>query len=203
MRLDVGTGRITFLMRCPGSFPTFEVSRDGSRVYYVPSPTGDSVRRLVARDLETGQEVEVAARQGFFQSAVSPDGRSLLMAVGEGGSQVLLTRPLAGGGADRVLARVDGGKEVPFWGTPWWGPDGRHAYFLKGVKGEQHRWHLWRVAIEGGEPQPLGLAVGRQMGGLRMHPDGRRLATSDFTVSLEIWMMENFLPPTSPSAPPS
>ena len=202
LRLDVTTGRISFLMPLLGSFPAFEISHDGDRLFYVPGRTGDTTRRLVARDLRSGQEVEVVARPGFFQSAVSPDGRSLLMSVGEGTSQVLLVRRLAGGDA-RELARVDGEKEVPFWGTPWWGPDGRDVYFMKGVKGEGHRWHVWRVAAEGGEPQPLGLIVGRQMGGLRLHPDGRRLATTDFTVNLEVWVMENFLPPTPPSSPPS
>lgn len=202
LRLDVATGRITVLMPLLGSFPAFEISRDGNSLFYVPGHTGDTTRRLVARDLRSGREVEVVARPGFFQSAVSPDGRSLLMSVGEGTSQVLLVRPLAGGDA-RELARVDGDTEVPFGGAPWWAPDGRHVYFLKGVKGEGHRWHLWRIAAEGGEPQPLGLTVGRQMGGLRLHPDGRRLATTDFTVNLEVWVMENFLPPTAPSSPPS
>ena len=86
-------------------------------------------------------------------------------------------------------------------GRPWWTPDGRYIAFLKGVKGkaqipyEARKWQLWRVAADGGEPQRLGLTVGRQMGGLRPHPDGRRLATTDFKVNLEVWVMENFLPP--------
>jgi hypothetical protein len=65
---------------------------------------------------------------------------------------------------------------------------------MKGVKGVEHQWHLWRVSAEGGEPQQLGVTLGRQMGGLRLHPDGRRLATTDFKVNLEVWVMENFLP---------
>ena len=44
----------------------------------------------------------------------------------------------------------------------------------------------------------LDLTVGRQMGGLRPHPDGRRLATTDFEVNLEVWAMENFLPKGPP-----
>jgi hypothetical protein len=41
------------------------------------------------------------------------------------------------------------------------------------------------------------------MGGLRPHPDGRRLATTDFKVNLEVWVMENFLPkPAAPGAKP-
>ena len=199
LRLDVQTGRTTYLMPLLGSFPAFEVSRDGNSVFYVPGRTGETTRRLVSRDLRSGQEVEIVARQGFFQSAVSPDGRSLLMSVGEGRSQVLLVRPLAGG-ETRELARIDGERDVLFWGTPWWGPDGRYVYFMKGVKGEGHRWHVWRVAAEGGEPHPLELTVGRQMCGLRPHPDGRRLATSDFTVNLEVWVMENFLPKPAEAA---
>jgi len=103
------------------------------------------------------------------------------------------------GGESRQLVRVDSEKEVPFWGTPWWSPDSRYVYFMKGVKGVEHQWHLWRVAADGGEPQPFGLTLGRQMGGLRLHPDGRRLATTDFKVNLEVWVMENFLP--KPAAP--
>ena len=79
--------------------------------------------------------------------------------------------------------------------------DGRYISFMKGVEGdakaryEGRRWQLWRVPAEGGEPQRLGLTVGRQIGGLRPLPDGRRLATTDFKANLEIWVMENFLPP--------
>ena len=45
----------------------------------------------------------------------------------------------AAGGEARELLRIDGEKEVPFWGTPWWTPDGRYIAFLKGVKGEGAR----------------------------------------------------------------
>jgi len=197
VRIDVQTGRVTTLMPLPAGvgFPRFEVSRDGNTVFYVKPPAlpGASGHRLVARELKSGVETAVIERPGFFQFVISPDGLRLLIAAGDGKSQVLLVRPAAGGEA-RELVRIDSEKEVPFWGCPWWTPDGRHIHFMKGVKGVAHQWHLWRVAAEGGEPQRLGLTVGRQMGGLRPHPDGRRLATTDFKVNLEIWAMENFLP---------
>jgi Tol biopolymer transport system component len=113
------------------------------------------------------------------------------------------------GGEARELLRIDGEKEAPFWGSQCWTPDGGYIYFMRGVKGEASRpkqWHWWRVSAEGGEPQQLGLTVGgRQMGALRLHPDGRRLATSEFEVDLEIWVMENFLPksPAVPGAKPN
>jgi Tol biopolymer transport system component len=196
VRLDVQTGRITFLMPLPGSFPHFQVSPDGSTVFYVPGRTGGAAR-LVAHDVRSGRETTVAESPGLFSGVVSPDAHSLLVVMRDGRSQVLRIRPLAGGEAHTVI-RVDGEKEAPFWGPPWWAPDGRHVYFLKGAKGQERQWHLWRVATEGGEPERLDLTVGRQMGGLRPHPDGRRLATTDFEVNLEVWAMENVLPKGTP-----
>jgi len=71
---------------------------------------------------------------------------------------------------------------------------------LKGVQGEaqipyeDRQWQLWRVAAESGEPQPSGLIAARQLVGMRLHPDGRRVAIVDVKVDLEVWVMENFLP---------
>ena len=77
----------------------------------------------------------VIEKRGLYAGVVSPDGRRLLIAVEDGKTQVLLIMPAAGGEA-RELVRVDGEKEVPFWGSPSWTPDGRYVAFLKGVKGE-------------------------------------------------------------------
>jgi Tol biopolymer transport system component len=120
--------------------------------------------------------------------------------VGDGKSQVLLLMPAIGGEA-RELVRVDGEKEVPFWGSPAWTPDGRYVTFLKSVKGEAQippkdwQWQMWRIATEGGELQRLGLNfVGQLTGELRWHPDGRHVAIDHIRVNMEVWVMENFLP---------
>jgi Tol biopolymer transport system component len=199
VRIDVQTGRVTTLMPRPAGsgFPRFDFSPDGNTGFYIKRPAlpGGKASRVVARDLKSGQEVDLIERPGLNRAVVSPDGRQLLIGVNEKGTQILFVMPVAGGEA-RELMRVDNEKEVPFWGSPWWTPDGRYIAFLKGVKGKTpDQWDLWRVAAEGGEPQRLGLTVGRQMGGLRPHPDGRRLATTDIKVNLEVWVMENFLPP--------
>jgi len=199
VRIDVQTGRVTSLMplRVGTGFPRFEFSPDGNTVYY---PKGGG---LVAYDLRSGQEKVVTEKPGPGRIQVgvaSPDGRRLLIAVVDGKSLVLLVMPAAGGEA-RQLVRIDE-EEVPFWGTPSWTPDGRYVAFLKGVKGEaqisykERHWQLWRVAAEGGEPQSLGLTfTGQLTGALRLHPDGRRVAIDDIKVNLEVWVMENFLPP--------
>jgi Tol biopolymer transport system component len=196
VRIDVQTGRITNLMPLPPrvGFPRFEFSPDGNTIYYVKKPG------LVAHDLRSGQETVVIEKPGLYVGVVSPDGRRLLIGVNEKGAQILSVMPAAGG-EPRELLRVDE-NDVPFWGTPSWTPDGRYIAFLKGAKGEAQipyrtrQWQLWRVAAEGGEPQRLGLNIAGQLtGSLRLHPDGRRVAIDDVKVNLEIWVMENFLPP--------
>jgi Tol biopolymer transport system component len=203
VRIDVQTGHVTNLMPLPAGigFPKFHFSPDGNTVFYLTrsSLPGSNAWRVVARDLTSGRETDVIEKPGLYTEALSPDGLRLVIGVNEKGTQILFVLPAAGG-EPRELLRVDGEKEVPFWGSPWWTPDGRYISFLNGVKREEQvpyqdlRWQLWRVAADGGKPQRLGLTVGRQMGGLRPHPDGRRLATTDFKVDLEIWVMENLLP---------
>jgi len=197
-RIDVQTGRVTSLMPLPAGvgFPRYGFSPDGKTVFY----TYPDRERLVAYDLRSGQETTVIEKPGLIWGAISPDGQRLGINVNSDKSWSLLVMPASGGEA-RELVRVDKEKEVPFLGSPWWTPDGRYIAFLKGVKKGMtpNQWQLWRVAVEGGEPQRLGLTVGQQMGGLRPHPDGRRLATTDFKVNLEVWVMENFLPPAKAS----
>jgi hypothetical protein len=120
VRIDVQTGRISFLMPLPAGvgFPHFEVHPDGARVFYTKplDMPGSGGLRLVARDLKSGDETTVVERRSFFQSALSPDGRSLAIEIGEGKTQVLLAMPSAGG-ESRELARVDSEQEVPFLGN--------------------------------------------------------------------------------------
>jgi len=191
IRIDVETGQVTSLMPLPGvgGVPRFELSPDGNTIFYVKRPG------LVAHDLRSGQEKVVIEKQGLYMGLVSPDGRRLVIGVNEKGTQILSVMPAAGGEA-RELVRIDGEKETPFWGSASWTPDGRYIAFLKGVKGRARQWQLYRVAAEGGEPQWLGLNIAGQLTGqLRLHPDGRRVAIDDIKVNMEVWVMENFLPP--------
>jgi Tol biopolymer transport system component len=197
VRIDVETGQVTSLMPLPGvgGVPRFELSPDGNTIFYVKRPG------LVAHDLRSGQETVVIEKQGLYMGLVSPDGQRLLIGVGEGKSQILLVMPAVGGEA-RELVRIDGEKETPFWGSASWTPDGHYVAFLKGIKSEgkipyeARHWQLYRVAAEGGEPQWLGLNIAGQLTGqLRLHPDGRRVAIDDIKVNMEVWVMENFLPP--------
>jgi len=101
----------------------------------------------------------------------------------------------AAGGEARELLRIDGEKEVPNWGTPWWSRDGHYVYFMKGVKGKTpDEWHVWRIAAEaataaiGVNPRP---ADGGTAPRTRTAAGWRPLTSSRAWKS---WVMENFLP---------
>jgi Tol biopolymer transport system component len=204
IRIDLQTGQVTPLMKLPalGGWPRFAFSKDGNIIYYHrPDPSNPSGSQLVAHDLRSGQETTVSEDQGLYLSKASPDGQHLLIAkaIEEGKSQVLLLMPVSGGEA-RELVKIDGEKEVPFWGNASWTSDGRYVVFLKGVKKEgqdykEIQWQVWSIASEGGEAIPLGLTItGQLVGPLQVQPDGRHVVIGDVRVNLEVWMMENFLP---------
>jgi hypothetical protein len=125
----------------------------------------------------------------------------VVIAVNSEKSRALLVRPVSGG-EPRELVRIDKEKEYPGYGSLSWTSDGRSIFFLKGAKGSgakrgyPREWQLRRVAVEGGEPQPVGRIVARQLQGVRVYPDGRRVAIDDLKVDLEVWVMEKFLPPS-------
>jgi Tol biopolymer transport system component len=190
-RVDVRTGQMTSLMPIPVDFSRYDFSRDGNTIFYPrPAAPGDANGpRLIARDLRSGRETVVVQRRGLFAGVLSPDGQRLLIATYDAKGQTMLVMPAAGGEAHEVV-RVEGGSPGP----PSWTPDGKSIVFLKSVKGKQGPWEVWRAAADTGEQQQMGLVAARQLQGVRLHPDGRRVAITDVKVSLELWVMENFLP---------
>ncbi|MBU4204498.1 MAG: hypothetical protein KKD59_11255 [Acidobacteria bacterium] len=197
IRIDVQTGQVISQMTLPAlvGWPRFEFSRDGNMIFYVkpPVPPAVDAPRLVSHDLRSGQETIVSEKPGYIWGTVSPDGQRIVTNVNSDKSWSLFLMP-ASGGETRELVRVDKEKETPFLGSPSWTPDGRYIIFLTRVKGKAGQWQLSRVSVEGGEPQRIGLISARQLVGIRLHPDGRRVAISDVKVNLEVWVMENFLP---------
>jgi Tol biopolymer transport system component len=204
IRIDIQTGQVIALMPLPAleGWPRFAFSQDGNSIYYRrPDPTNPSESQLVAHDLRSGQETTVSEDHGLYLSKASPDGQHLLIAkaIEEGKSQVILMMPVSGG-ESRELVKIDGEKEVPFWGNASWTTDGRYVVFLKGVKKEGQdykdiQWQLWSIASKGGEAIPLGLTItGQLVGPLQVQPDGRHVVIGDVGVNLEVWVMENFLP---------
>ena len=194
IRIDVQTGQVTSLMTLPtlGGWPQFRFSGDGNIIYYSrPDSSNMNEFTPVAHDLRSGKETIVTGEQGV----VSPDGQNLLTSKSLDGykTQALYIIPV-GGGEARELVKA-------FRGMASWTPDSRHIVFLKAIKEEEQvpykdtKWQLWRIAVDGGEPEPLGLNItGQLLGSLKIQPDGRHVVIDDVGVNLEVWVMENFLP---------
>ncbi|MFH2074575.1 MAG: hypothetical protein ABIJ57_04390 [Pseudomonadota bacterium] len=198
MRVDVQNGQATSLMPLPrtsGSFPRFDLSPDGRTIFYLNTLGPPNVNRLqiLARDVQSARETEVIQMSGLNSVSVSPDGQRLVIGAQEDQAMVLRVMPATGGEA-RELVRI-GAKDINYRVWPSWTRDSRYVLFAKGPYGRANRnVQVWRVAAEGGEPQRLGLTV-QDLWSLRLHPDGRRVAISTWTGSVEIWVLENFLPP--------
>ncbi|MBI4909896.1 MAG: PD40 domain-containing protein [Acidobacteria bacterium] len=158
---------------------------------------------VVAWDIETGQERELAVGRGLLAS-LSQDGNQLAISRPDGKELVIELMP-ATGGPRREVYRGAGyqGAEIT------WTPDGRYIIFgpfdrinmLNSSK-------IMRVLVEGGEPQPIGLSASADglvrfpqgFRALRVHPSGRQLiyvAVSDGGSAGENWALENFLPKTT------
>ncbi len=143
--------------------------------------------RILAQNLETNQVKEVyrqAAPPDVGKLNVSPDGKYLSFTTADKGS-IIKVIPIAGGEV-RDLLSIKSGNFLPHA----WTPDGEEIIF---VKSEKQKCELWRIPVEGGEPQKVDLTMER-MRSLRIHPDGRRIAFIAGKSITELWMMENFLP---------
>ena len=76
----------------------------------------------------------------------------------------------------------------------------RQVFFTKGgAPGQDLTFGLWRVPAQGGEAQEVGLTM-EFLRGLRVHPDGQRIAfAAGWSGAPEVWVMENVPRPTEAS----
>jgi Tol biopolymer transport system component len=78
-----------------------------------------------------------------------------------------------------------------------WAPDGRYILFGAPDLSDLPSWELWRVPVEGGKPEKMGLQRRWGIWHLTLRPDGRQLAFAGrggASTDSEVWVIENFLP---------
>ncbi len=179
-RIDAQTGDASPVVQSGGRRSPWESaawSPDGRTIYY------EMGAGIVARDLGTGQERQIRSDSRHF--ALSPDGRFLAVARED---------PPPRSSALEIVALDTGhSRELPGFSSPvafykvfCWSADGRFLFFSKDAE-------LWRVAVENGVSEKLGIAMGGLLQ-VRVHPDGRRIAFSGSQLGAELWAMERFLP---------
>ena len=112
---------------------------------------------------------KVPASAATVSASISPDGRYVARIVFEAGRVSLRLRQL-GTTSERDLVSPD--ESNNFVGSPSFSPDGTYVYYAAGKKGQVFR-ELYRVALNGGEPQKVAYDVDS---GAAISPDGKRVA---------------------------
>ncbi len=159
-------------------------------------------RSIVARNPATGEEKEIRpdlpARVSHL--AVSSDGQRLAFVMRDRQTTKTLLKVMPASGGDTVdLVELPAAAAISA-GQPAiqlaWTPDARHLLYAVGSSGPKPKVNFWRVSVQGGTPEHLGLSLeGLLPYGLSIHPDGRRVAFTAGTPSRsEVWVLENFQP---------
>lgn len=206
--IDTKSGDIKPIFRCEldlqkqwlGS-PDF--SLDGKSVYYEHTDSIKKIRRLLIRNLKSGDEKEIYRpfyeNNDRFKCALSPDGKQFVLQSFERNDNLMVIHILpASGGEARELYRNEYSESFSLVLT--WSKDGKYILFSNVVPDQKKTivptFHLLRIPAEGGEPKTLDLKMVR-MENLSIHPDGKALAFSSFGATMKqpiLWKMENFLP---------
>jgi len=190
------------------SYEGFFWSPDGSRMYY-----HGQFGSIYERDLTSGNErilvpapppivgttyQEPDGKMGSI--SVSPDGRWIasLRSEASGKSAVVVLIPVSGG-EPRDLLRVNRPEWVNNNTSMPWTPDGRGILVSKITESTSE---LLLVPIDGAAPQKLEFDAngwrGSVGGRIKLHPDGHQLVfVSGNKLSMEVWVLENFLPALS------
>jgi len=80
-----------------------------------------------------------------------------------------------------------------------WSADSRYVLYTRRVgTGGNYKFELWRVPIDGGQPQKTALEMPGVIDHISAHPDGEHIAFHNMAPMSEspgeVWVMENFLP---------
>jgi Tol biopolymer transport system component len=150
----------------------------GKAILYIHE---DTIR---LRELGTAEDRQLHQGTGLHELALSPDGQWLAFVSTSQDRDALVVSKV--GQAIQLSPRQL--SSVPKGGISGveWARDNSHLLVStpsKPVAG------LWRVSLEGGQPERLPIALDRQ-GGVRIHPDGRRAAYTRSAIQSEVWKMD-------------
>lgn len=203
--IDLKTGDVRPIVRCKDNrlnqwFQSYEWSPDGKSIFYVRNDKPKKLCQLLLHDLESGREEELYRAPTWaerFTISISPDGKWLALINYKGLEKKERSLKIipAIGGEPRLLHAFE--QESNWAVFTAWTPDSKFILFSKKADKENDiRTDLWRIPVEGGEPQRLGLTMAR-FNFLSMHPNGGSIAFSSFGPTLkeaELWVMKNLVP---------
>ena len=199
-RIDVQSGAATRMIRAGLDGGPPRLSADGKTILYF-QPRDDSIKglALMLHRMDIGQTREIQRLpEGYWTAiAISPDSRQVaFIGPATDDARLAAIKVMAiSGGESRELLKIGPQEDIGgWWGRIAWMPDGQSLLVVRSTK-VSRMYQVWRVPLQGGEPQRLGAAMER----IRfpsVHPDGRRIAFDSGQWKprqLELWVMENFL----------
>ncbi|HVR43657.1 MAG TPA: hypothetical protein VMS56_09455 [Thermoanaerobaculia bacterium] len=198
--VDAETGQAAAVVPHPGpAIPRW--SADGKVLYY-PGRTDDRAT-IVAYHRTTEERrivYETEAATSINALAVSRDGTQIVFRELEPNYEkedLLQIVPAEGGKAREILREPVGTANGNIAGNAGlaFTPDGKYVLFgrRQRVSPGSNGIELWRVSVEGGKSERLGLTM-PNLNGISVHPDGRRLAFTGGEWVGELWVLESFLP---------
>jgi WD40 repeat protein len=124
--------------------------------------------------------------------ALSPDGRQVV---------VEITGKASGG--IKVIS-LDNSEARELLGPDWeektrtlaWSSDGTYIFLFAYQDGESKPLasELWRMGVQGGQPEKLQTFERLPVIRMRIHPSGKHVALVTHEGLFELWVMESFLP---------
>ena len=197
-RVDLATGKAEEVgwegKFWPGGF---KASPDGKSIFY---QGGGNSQQLARFDLNTRQTTILREAVPFFPQdtalvspAVSRDGNRVAFVQitfhGKLHQQEIFVINAAGGEPHAVFRYPEG--ESNAFNTLAWTSDDRHILF---TMHEHSIQSIWRVPLDGGEAERVGVSMNAFILGPQMHPDGRTIFFTAGGGTDQIWALENFLP---------
>lgn len=201
VRIDAQTGRATFLDEA-AAVGRVQVSPDGRRVYY-----GNASGGLVVRNLETGEVQKVAGFDDqrvpgvlFGNRELSPDGTLVATVRTDGQSKTssLVISSVAGGEL-RSLHTVSSPDALQRFAGITWAPDSRSVVIVNTTGEKNTPKDLWLVPLDGGHARRLDIDIRtwKTGSGIRLSPDGRKIAFFNGDDAREVWALESIAPKSS------
>ncbi len=204
-KVDVQTGDFSLLMEAKHGQAS-NLAPDNNTLYFVRFDREKKVTHVLARNLKTGEEREIYSTPYYTHNLVlSRDGQQLALMCSENPygnkkkEHMLNIIPVDSGDVKERFNFV----QVGSWGLVdlAWSPDGQYIYFDR-ISSEMPKvgppdWELWRVPVESGDAENLGLMM-KKLPTFSIRPDGQQIVMSSYTFggapTPEVWVMENFLP---------
>jgi Tol biopolymer transport system component len=180
--------------------------RDGRSFFYGRVDKKNDRAEICVRDLDSGDEKVLYGVSPAVNGALalSPDRRwvSTLDSSRSKDGKVLSVISTDSGEVKRLFKFSQ--KDNPGFIRHAWSADSKSVFYTRRVATQgSYKFEVWRLPVDGGQPQRTGLEMPGAIDHMSAHPDGEHVAFENMAPMsvnpAEIWVMENFLPPAGKS----